>query len=297
MDARIIRIGDVPENMQSASFEEAFGDFSDFKGKGRARRQARKLDRIEKKQELVQKKQDLKAVKQSARANKKVGRQQIRMATQAARQEKRLQRQDFRTDRKQKRTDRRAIGQEEEGAYNEEPLNEPVDSGSYNETPQQEYEEQGYAPQSQGGGYVESQGEIGRDEETGGYGSSEEPVYEDEGYSEDEGGYGDEESGYEDEEGYFNGEYDEFSGAFSEMNGTVRRRRPIRDRKRVGGAVTLVKGTPADISSNEIQIQPAMSSFAGSKDGKILGMSKTTFGIAVGVLAIAGIIYAVKKKK
>jgi hypothetical protein len=294
MDARIIRIGDVPENMQSASFEDAFGDFSDFKGKGRARRQARKLDRIEKKQELVQKKQDLKAVKQSARANKKVGRQQIRMATQAARQEKRLQRQDFRTDRKQKRTDRRAIGQEEEGAYNEEPLNEPVDSGSYNESPQQEYAD---PRMNQGGGSSDSGEEIGRDEETGGYGTSEEPVYEDEGYSDDEGGSGDEESGYEDEEGYFNGEYDEFSGAFSEMNGTVRRRRPMRDRKRVGGAVTLVKGTPADISSNEIQIQPAMSSFAGSKDGKILGMSKTTFGIAVGVLAIAGIIYAVKKKK
>lgn len=287
MDVRVIRIGDVPENMQSASFEEAFGDFSDFKGKGRARRQERRLDRVEKKQVL-------KTAKQTARANKKVGRQQVRMATQAARQEKRLQRQDFRTERKQKRTDRRAIGQEQDGAYNEEPLNEPVDSGSYNESPQQEYSE---PRMNQGGGSSDAGEEIGRDEETGGYGSSEEPVYEDEGYTEDEGGYGDEESGYEDEEGYFNGEYDEFNGAFSEMNGTVRRRRPIRERKRVGGAVTLVKGTPADISSNEIQIQPAMSSFAGAKDGKILGMSKTTFGIAVGVLAIAGIIYAVKKKK
>lgn len=289
MDARIIKIGD-DGNVQSSSFEEAFGEFSDFKGKGRARRQERKLDRIAKKTER-------KVAKSQMRATKKVARQQVRGAKQGARQERKLQRQGFLTNRKQMRTDRRAIGQEEEGAYNEEPLNEPVDSGSYNETPQQEYEEQGYAPQSQGGGYVESQGEIGRDEENGGYGASEEPVYEDEGYAEDEGGYEDEESGYEDEEGYFNGEYDEFGGAFSEMNGTIRKRRPIRARKRVGGAVTLVKGTPADISSNEIQIQPAASSFDGAKDGKILGMSKTTAGIVLGVLAIAGIIYAVKKKK
>jgi hypothetical protein len=148
MDARIIRIGDVPENLQPASFEEAFGEFSDFKGRGRARRQERKLDRIEKKQVR-------KTAKQTAKANKQVGRQQVRAAKQGARQERKIQRQGFLTNRKQMRTERRAIGQEQEGAYNEEPLNEPVDSGYYNETPQQEYEEQGYAPQSQGGGYIE----------------------------------------------------------------------------------------------------------------------------------------------
>lgn len=285
MDARIIRIGDVPENMQSASFEEAFGEFSDFRGKGRARRQERRMDRIAKKSER-------KSAKAQAKATRKVERQQVRGAKQAARQERKIQRQGFLTQRKQMRTDRRNIGQEQEGAYNEEPLNEPVDSGSYNETPQQEYSEQGYAPQNQGGGYVESQGEIGRDEPYG-----DEPVYEDEGYAEDEGGHEDEESGYEDEEGYFNGEYDEFGGAFSEMAGTVRKRMPVRARKRVRGAVTLVKGTPAEISKNEIQIQPAMSSFDGAKDGKILGMSKTTAGVVLGVLAIAGIIYATKKSK
>jgi hypothetical protein len=287
MDARIIRIGDVPENLQPASFEEAFGEFSDFKGRGRARRQERKLDRIEKKQVR-------KTAKQTAKANKQVGRQQVRAAKQGARQERKIQRQGFLTNRKQMRTERRAIGQEQEGAYNEEPLNEPVDSGYYNETPQQEYEEQGYAPQSQGGGYIESQGGIGRDEDAGGYGASEEPIYEDEGYSEDEDGY------YEDEEeGYFNEGFNEFDSAFSEMSGG-RMRKPSRRRKRglVLGKVTVVSGVPSENKPNEIVVEAAKSSFnAVSKDGKILGMSKTTFGIAVGVLALAGIIYAVKKKK
>lgn len=285
MDARIIRIGDVPENTSVASFEEAFGEYSDFKGKGRARRQGRKMDRIAKKSER-------KSAKAQAKAVRKVERQQVRGAKQGAKQERKLQRQGFLTQRKQMRTDRRAIGDEQDGAYNEEPLNEPVDTGSYNEQPQQEYSEQG-----QGAGYTEPQGEIGRDEPYG-YEPSEEPTYEESGSYGSDDSYSDEEDdSSEDEEGYFNGEYDEFGGAFSEMAGTVRKRRPIKARKRVQGSVTLVKGTPADISKNEIQIQPAASSFDGGKDGKILGMSKTTFGIAVGVLAIAGIIYAIKKKK
>jgi hypothetical protein len=79
-----------------------------------------------------------------------------------------------------------------------------------------------------------------------------------------------------------------------------RMRKPSRRRKRglALGKVTVVSGVPSENKPNEIVVEAAKSSFnAVSKDGKILGMSKTTFGIAVGVLALAGIIYAVKKKK
>ena len=60
MKPRIITLSprkDSDNTITVATFEEAFGEFSEFKGRARARRQKRKLTRIARKTERKQAKQ------------------------------------------------------------------------------------------------------------------------------------------------------------------------------------------------------------------------------------------------
>lgn len=75
--ARIITLVDGPEDSGGAvSFEEAFGEQSELRGRGRARRQARRMDRINKRKER-------KSAKQQARQERKRTRVEGRMNRKA----------------------------------------------------------------------------------------------------------------------------------------------------------------------------------------------------------------------
>ncbi len=91
-NARIIKLG--PENnMPVTTFEEAFGEYSNLKGRGRERREERKLDRIEKRAEV-------KAAHQEAKVAKQVGRQEVKQQRQAAKQQTKAAKQSARIERK-----------------------------------------------------------------------------------------------------------------------------------------------------------------------------------------------------
>ena len=47
MEARIIKLAPESSISRVATFEEAFGEFSEARGRGRARRQRRRMERIE----------------------------------------------------------------------------------------------------------------------------------------------------------------------------------------------------------------------------------------------------------
>lgn len=81
---------------ETASFEEAFGEFSEFRGKGRARRAARKDARQKKRMTRIQNR----TARKTAR---KVGRQQARTAKMMAKQERKNIRQENRLMRKANR--------------------------------------------------------------------------------------------------------------------------------------------------------------------------------------------------
>jgi len=74
--ARIITLVDPVETGGAVTFEEAFGEQSELRGRGRARRQARRMDRITKRKER-------KAAKQSARQERKRTRVEGRMSRKA----------------------------------------------------------------------------------------------------------------------------------------------------------------------------------------------------------------------
>jgi hypothetical protein len=112
-NTRIIKL-EGPLTVTSANFEEAFGEFSELRGRGRARRKKRKLERIANRKEV-----------RSARAQARIAN---RAERQAARQQKRTanmeMRQQRRTARKTARVERRAIGQEPEQAMDEQTATE-----------------------------------------------------------------------------------------------------------------------------------------------------------------------------
>jgi hypothetical protein len=200
------------------SFEEAFGEFSEARGRGRARRQKRRMERIEN------------------RKTRRTARQQGRLEKKRSRVEARTQRRTMRADNREQRRAQKSEGkrsreradleQEREFAPQEEPQG---DSGY---APQEGgYDDGGYAPQGdsgyapQGGGYDDGgyapQGDSGYAPQGGGYeqeqgGYEEQGGYDDGGYEggSDDGGYdegGYDEGGY-DEGGYDDANYDGFDG-------------------------------------------------------------------------------------
>lgn len=172
---RIIRLGDVQSPSQSYSFEEAFGEYSEARGRGRARRKKRKLERIANRAEV-------RAARQAARKERQQGRIQKRAEAQAARQAKRTAATEMRAERKGirklRRVERQAIGREEEPLMDDQGLDTgvtpemeapeavPSDYDTTNVSQEADYvdegvsntgyadtslEQGGYEPQTQGG--------------------------------------------------------------------------------------------------------------------------------------------------
>lgn len=126
-NVRIIRLGSVDSPSKAYSFEEAFGEYSEARGRGRARRKKRKLERIANRSEV-------RLARQAARQDLQQGRIQKRAEAQAARQAKRTAALEMRAERKGlrklRRVERQAIGQEEELAAQDQGL----DTGAAAET-------------------------------------------------------------------------------------------------------------------------------------------------------------------
>lgn len=167
MEARIIKLAPESSISRVATFEEAFGEFSEARGRGRARRQRRRMERIEN------------------RAERKSARRQSRSEAQAERQSNREQRLQSRLTRRGEKAEARA-----ERKKLRHPDAEPVDQqappegqGNGTEQAPPSSEEQGggsalppdQAPQG-GGGYADQQG--------GGYGSESQGG----GYADEQGG-------------------------------------------------------------------------------------------------------------
>ena len=225
---RIIQLGPVETPNEAYSFEDAFGEFSEAGGRGRARRKQRKLERIENRREV-------KAARQAARAEKQQARISNRAARQATRQEKRTanaeMRQQRRTMRKGYRDERK--GRKDEAGVAEQGLDTGVtaDMGNVNGGAPQGgqdmgaqgggYQDQG--GQDQGGGYQDQGGQdqgysdnvpTGAADDSGAYdadyGSAEEAY--DYGSEDSTGGEGD----YSDEGDYTGG--DDYLGDYSDTD-------------------------------------------------------------------------------
>lgn len=123
-------------SVQVASFQEAFGEFSEARGRGRARRKARKVER-----------QEIKSAKKQARIKKRADAQQARQQKRTSRvamaQERRMQR-------KQGRLQRKALGEKEENEEeNQMPVNQQEEQGGASEQEQSSSQEQGAETQTQ----------------------------------------------------------------------------------------------------------------------------------------------------
>lgn len=223
METTIITLAPTSSNQPmtvrtTASFEEAFGEFSEARGKGRARRKARKLSKISDKQEV---KQARKGGRQEARiarrTTRKTSRQALRDSQQASRSQRRgnirAERQEAR-EAKQARKDTNARGEQERENYAQEQEQyreslQPQDNGG-SESPESEGNEMtdngGYAPQSSSYPEDGASGTYSEDEDW----NTPPQGYDDEGYSEDdsEGGYSEEDYGNEDEGDYNNADGD-----------------------------------------------------------------------------------------
>ena len=192
--ATIVTLGNST-SPTATSFTEAFGEYSEARGRGRARRQKRRMERI------------------TNRKTRRKARQDMRLDKKRSRVQARTERRQMRADSREQRRDQKAAGkrgreradleQEREFAPDE------TTEGSYEQdagyAPQGGYDDGGYAPQ--GGGYAEDQGDYAP--QGGGY--------DDGGYAEDQGGY-EEEGGYAEDGGYEEGGYED-EGGYEESEG------------------------------------------------------------------------------
>ena len=112
MKATTVCLEPTNDSNDVLTFEQAFGDYSEARGKGRARREARRAARAKRK-----------LTRQAVKSARKQARIKKRADAQRARQEKRTARvkmaQERRMLRKQGRLDRKALGKEEEGETEE----------------------------------------------------------------------------------------------------------------------------------------------------------------------------------
>lgn len=231
--ARIVTLG--PVSNTSVTFEEAFGEYSEARGKGRERRKKRKLERIENRREVKQARtearDEVKGDRQDARISRrerrKSGRQAIRTDQSQARQGRRTGRQAERQVRRTTRTEGR-LGRKELRRGTPEDLDQGLDTATPEEMGgagestayTQPETSQTYADETQGqdsistpeggyeGGYESESSQGGY--QGGGYdaGPEEGAPYEDEYYEEEpetgEGVYDEEGDYIGDESGYLN---------------------------------------------------------------------------------------------
>lgn len=210
---------------QVATFEQAFlgEEFSNVKGKGRARRKTRKLSRISDRQEV---KQARKGGRQEARigrrATRKEQRQALRAEQQGARMGRRGERLSMKEERELGRQSRKDI-RSQRGAERE------------NYETEQDIYRQGLYPEED---YSEPT-TNGYDDEGSGYENEYETPQAYENQSELEEGYQDDSAPmYEEETGTTEGEYDEEdSGFISEATGKTTAKKPMSQKPNSLGAV------------------------------------------------------------
>lgn len=191
MKATIVTLSPKVDGAENVSFEEAFGEFSEARGRGRNRRQKRKLDRIAKRRERKKARQSMRAEQQESR--------QLRKDT-----------------RKSRRVLRKGMGEEPETEEQTTSQEQSQDTGSEQDSGSNQSQGSDYAPSmsqesdsaqdNQGNGEGEYQGEGG------GYSAD------DEGQNESEGGDDaevDNETGESDEESGFTGEVSGIDGAIN----------------------------------------------------------------------------------
>lgn len=192
----IVKLGENSP-VEVATFEEAFGEHSEFKGRAKARQEKRRAARQEKKLTRVARKGEKKTAKQQMRSDVAVAKQGRKANKMQAKQQRKFQKKDLRLQRQQ-------LGQEE--PVEEQQLTDtgdgytPFETGGNNYAPQDQYQE------GNGGGYVSN--DEYEEEQGGGY--EETP-------SEDEGGYeeygesedyesGDDTYGGDESEDFFDGQ-------------------------------------------------------------------------------------------
>lgn len=145
--------------VRNASFEEAFGDYSEGAG-GRARRKKRKLERIANRREVKTARRGIKADRQQQRierrATRKAGRQDIRANQLQARQTRRASRTEQRAGRRQMRVDARQGRKDTKIQGEQDRENYATEQEAYRN---QIADEQGAeTTDQQGGGYDDQQG-------------------------------------------------------------------------------------------------------------------------------------------
>jgi hypothetical protein len=183
--AKIVTLGPVDSPSSSVTFEEAFGEFSEVRGRGRARRAKRVADRQEKRKERKLGRVSARNEVKSARAESRIGR---RASRKAQRQEMRNAQQEARQGRKDVRTERRMARRDMRNPE-EEYVQNGLDTGV-----DQEMTDQGAPMGADQGGYDSGSEQGGGYADQGGY---------DSGY--DQGGY---------DSGYDQGSYD--GGSFGD---------------------------------------------------------------------------------
>lgn len=93
-NARIIKL-DAPLTVSVSSFGEAFGEYSELKGRGRERRAARKADRQEKKQTKRMTRIENRATRKRARQDMRAAQQEARQTRKDTRKTRRVARQEM----------------------------------------------------------------------------------------------------------------------------------------------------------------------------------------------------------
>lgn len=218
-DVRVVKLADDSQVTSVSTFEEAFGEFSNAKGRGRDRRARRKSDKRQKKtQKKVEKiagKDEVKRARREGKISRRGDRKSLRQTGRATRKEDKMEaRQGRKTSRsvlkgdrrfgkKDMRLRRKQLGQEPEMELDEQTM---IETGNG-------YQDQYQEPTQDQGQYSE-EGDTYQDQTGNGAGEYEttQQDYLDEAADvESEGGYEDE--GYEDEgyedEGYEDEGYDE----------------------------------------------------------------------------------------
>ena len=231
MGARIITLESSNTKPRAASFEEAFGEFSEARGRGKARRTARKEARQEKKStrrtarkdkklEKISNKDEVKRARRGGRISRRQERQGMRQDKRSARTEAKIDRKNARAT---SRADRRALRDEPEMEDNyDDNYDEAYEDEGYDD---QGYDDEGYADE----GYADDgYADDGYDEdyadeyEESSVGNSVEPAENyDESYDDDYADEAEYDEGYDDEEYGDEGYYDDYGddGYEDEMMG------------------------------------------------------------------------------
>jgi hypothetical protein len=204
--ARIIQLGAQTSTPQAVSFEEAFGEYSNARGRGRERRKARKLDRIENRAEVKAARQGTRqekiANRQSVRAQRTAGRGELQQMRKAQRLGKREMGLDSRLSRREQRTQSR-VGRRD--------LRNPqfeVDQNQMYDVENTQQIDTGYAPQDTG--YAPQ--DTGYAPQDTGYAPQDTGYTDESGYYDEDPGYAPQDTGYTDESGY----YDEDPGLYED---------------------------------------------------------------------------------